>query len=93
VGVLYADEHFPAPVVEEFCRLGHDVKTVQESGHAGLKWPGVFGSGVAEGSACMSESPGPTPSLSAQKQRLDHLLDKPDSANGQTLRSAARADA
>jgi Domain of unknown function (DUF5615) len=39
VGVLYADEHFPAPVVEELRRLGHDVKTVQESGHAGLKWP------------------------------------------------------
>jgi hypothetical protein len=27
VGVLYADEHFPAPVVEELRRLGHDVES------------------------------------------------------------------
>ncbi|MBI2925949.1 MAG: DUF5615 family PIN-like protein [Verrucomicrobia bacterium] len=39
MALLYADEHFPAPVVEELRRLGHDVTTVQETGHAGLKWP------------------------------------------------------
>jgi hypothetical protein len=36
---LYADEHFPAPAVGELRRLGHDVLTIQEDGHAGLKWP------------------------------------------------------
>lgn len=32
---LYADESFPLPVVEELRRLGHDVRTCQEAGHAG----------------------------------------------------------
>jgi hypothetical protein len=31
---LYADEDFPLPVVEELCRLGHDVRTVQDAGRA-----------------------------------------------------------
>jgi hypothetical protein len=39
MALLYADEHFPAPAVEELRVLGHDVRTVQEDGHAGLKWP------------------------------------------------------
>jgi predicted nuclease of predicted toxin-antitoxin system len=39
VALLYADEHFPAEVVTELRRLGHDVQTVQETGQAGLKWP------------------------------------------------------
>ena len=39
MALLYADEHFPAPVVEELRRRGHDVTTVQEAGHAGFKWP------------------------------------------------------
>ncbi len=39
MALFYADEHFPAPVVTELRRLGHDVKTTQETGHAGLKWP------------------------------------------------------
>ena len=30
--LLYADEDFPYPVVEELRRLGHDVLTVQEDG-------------------------------------------------------------
>ena len=32
---LYADEDFSYPVVEELRRLGHDVLTAQEAGHAG----------------------------------------------------------
>lgn len=32
---LYADENFPLPVVEELRRLGHDVETCQDAGHAG----------------------------------------------------------
>ena len=31
---LYTNENFPFPVVAELRRLGHDVLTVQESGHA-----------------------------------------------------------
>ena len=36
---LYADEHFPYPVVELLRQLGHDVLTVQAAGQAGLKIP------------------------------------------------------
>ena len=32
---LYANENFPLPTVEELRRLGRDVLTVQETGHAG----------------------------------------------------------
>jgi hypothetical protein len=31
--LLYADENFPRPTVEELRRLGHDVLTAQEDGH------------------------------------------------------------
>jgi predicted nuclease of predicted toxin-antitoxin system len=31
---LYSNENFPLPVVEELRRLGHDVVTIQERGHA-----------------------------------------------------------
>lgn len=31
---LYTNENFPFPVVAELRRLGHDVLTVQEAGHA-----------------------------------------------------------
>jgi hypothetical protein len=36
---LYANENFPLPVVEELRRLGHDVLTTYESGHAGIAVP------------------------------------------------------
>jgi len=36
---LYANENFPAPVVEELRRLSHDVLTTQETGSAGQKLP------------------------------------------------------
>jgi predicted nuclease of predicted toxin-antitoxin system len=39
VAKLYADEHFPFPVVELLRQKGHDVLTVQEAGKAGLKIP------------------------------------------------------
>lgn len=32
---LYSNENFPLPVVEEKRQLGHDVLTIQETGHAG----------------------------------------------------------
>jgi uncharacterized protein with PIN domain len=39
VAKLYADEHYPLPVVEFLRALGHDVLTVQAAGQAGLKFP------------------------------------------------------
>jgi hypothetical protein len=32
---LYADENFPLQVVVALRQLGHDVLTIQDSGHAG----------------------------------------------------------
>src|SRR6266581_9494514 len=39
MGLLYADEHFPAQAVAELRGLGHDIVTIQEDGLAGLKRP------------------------------------------------------
>jgi len=39
MGCLYADEHFPLPVVEALRRLGHDAVTIQERGLANLRLP------------------------------------------------------
>lgn len=36
---LYIDENFPWPATKELRRLGHDVVTIQESGHGGLALP------------------------------------------------------
>ncbi len=35
---LYSNENFPFPVVEELRRLGRDVLTVLDTGHAGQAW-------------------------------------------------------
>jgi len=32
MAILYSNENFPLPVVEELRRLGHDVLTIQETG-------------------------------------------------------------
>lgn len=32
---LYSNENFPFPVVQELRRLGHDIKTIQDTGLAG----------------------------------------------------------
>jgi len=34
VARLYSNENFPMPVVQELRSLGHDVLTIQETGHA-----------------------------------------------------------
>src|SRR5262249_25720114 len=39
MALLYGNENFPLPVVEELRRLGHDVLTVQETGRAEQSWP------------------------------------------------------
>jgi uncharacterized protein DUF5615 len=40
--LLYADEDFPLPAVEELRRLGHDVITAQEDGRKGAPDPDVL---------------------------------------------------
>jgi hypothetical protein len=44
---LYADENFPQPVAVELRRLGHDVLTSYEAGHAGQAMPDEVVLGVA----------------------------------------------
>ncbi|MCP4347008.1 MAG: hypothetical protein GY795_15950 [Desulfobacterales bacterium] len=39
MALLYANENFPYPVVEELRRLGHDVLTIHEMGKAGQSIP------------------------------------------------------
>ena len=36
---LYSNENFPLPVVEELRRLGHNVRTIQETGQANTYLP------------------------------------------------------
>ena len=36
--LLYSNENFPIPVVDELRRLGHDVLTIQETGKANQKF-------------------------------------------------------
>ena len=40
--LLYADEDFPYPVVEELRRLGHDVLTTQEDSRTATADPGIL---------------------------------------------------
>jgi Domain of unknown function (DUF5615) len=40
--LLYADEDFPLPVVDELRRLGHDVFTAQEDGRTATPDPDVL---------------------------------------------------
>src|SRR5919202_5984225 len=51
MALLYANENFPLPVVEELRKLGHDVLTTYESGKAGVATPDaeVLAFALAEG--------------------------------------------
>ncbi len=40
--LLYADEDFPFPVVEELRRFGHDVLTASEDGHSSADDPVIW---------------------------------------------------
>jgi hypothetical protein len=40
--LLYADENFPLPVVEELRRIGHDVLTAQEDGRQSAPDPDIL---------------------------------------------------
>src|SRR5271170_8083490 len=52
--LLYADEDFSLPVVEELRRLGHDVLTAQEDGRAAASDPDILARAHALGRAVLT---------------------------------------
>ncbi|HQU47164.1 MAG TPA: DUF5615 family PIN-like protein, partial [Pirellulales bacterium] len=56
VALLYANENFPLPVVEELRRLGHDALTVAETGKANQKTsdPAVLEFAISQGRAVLT---------------------------------------
>ena len=54
--LLYADEDFPFPVVEELRRLGHDVVTAQEDGQATAADPDVLNRAHSLGRAVLTHN-------------------------------------
>lgn len=54
--LLYADEDFSFPVVEELRQLGHDVLTVQEDGRKGISDPGVLARAFALGRSVLTHN-------------------------------------
>jgi predicted nuclease of predicted toxin-antitoxin system len=52
--LLYADENFPLPVVEELRRIGHDVLTVQDDSQGGAADPDVLARAHALGRAVLT---------------------------------------
>jgi len=49
MAVIYSNENFPLPAVQELRRLGHDVLTIQETGQAGNALPDEAVLAVAAG--------------------------------------------
>lgn len=54
--LLYADENFPLPVVEELRRLGHDVLTAQEDGRQATPDPDILARAHALGRAVLTHN-------------------------------------
>ncbi|HVA44960.1 MAG TPA: DUF5615 family PIN-like protein [Pirellulales bacterium] len=56
MALLYANENFPLPVVEELRRLGHDALTVAETGKANQKTsdPAVLEFAISQGRAVLT---------------------------------------
>lgn len=54
--LLYADENFPYPVVEELRRLGHDALTAQEDGRQSKPDPDVLARAHALGRAVLTHN-------------------------------------
>src|SRR5437879_5690196 len=52
--VLYADEDFPFPAVEELRRLGHDVLTAQADAHAAASDPDILARAHSLGRAILT---------------------------------------
>jgi hypothetical protein len=54
--LLYADEDFPHPAVDELRRLGHDVITAQEDGRMATPDPDVLARAHALGRAVLTHN-------------------------------------
>jgi hypothetical protein len=54
--LLYADEDFPLPVVEELRRLGHDVLTAHEDGRSTTPDPDVLARAHSLGRAVLTHN-------------------------------------
>jgi hypothetical protein len=54
--LLYADENFPLPVVEELRRPGHDVLTAQEDGRHGTPDPDILARAYSLGRAVLTHN-------------------------------------
>jgi predicted nuclease of predicted toxin-antitoxin system len=54
--LLYADEDFPFPVVEELRRIGHDVLTTQEDGRTSVPDPDILARAHALGRAVLTHN-------------------------------------
>jgi hypothetical protein len=54
--LLYADEDFPLPVVQELRQLGHDVVTAQEDGRTATPDPDLLARAYALGRALLTHN-------------------------------------
>src|SRR5256885_5642190 len=54
--LLYADENFPRPVVEELRRFGHDVLTAQEDGRTSTPDPTLLARAHSLGRAVLTHN-------------------------------------
>ncbi|SRR5216683_356379 len=54
--LLYADEDFPFPAVEELRRLGHDVLTAQEDGRTSTPDPAILARAHSLGRALLTHN-------------------------------------
>lgn len=54
--LLYADENFPLPVVEELRRLGHDVLTAQDDGRQAIPDPDILARAYLLGRAVLTHN-------------------------------------
>lgn len=54
--LLYADEDFPLPAVEELRRLGHDVRTAQADGRTAAPDPDILARAHALGRAVVTHN-------------------------------------
>lgn len=54
--LIYADEDFPYPAVEELRRLGHDVVTAQEDGYSSRPDPSILARAYSQGRSVLTHN-------------------------------------
>src|SRR5262245_65446914 len=89
--LLYADEDFPLPVVEELRRRGHDVLTAQEDGRTTTPDPDVLARAHALGRAILTHNRRHYERLHRQGTAHSRILAATQDPNLRAL--AARIDA